>query len=470
MSKPSEPSSDAGQPGPDDTRVPAQQDGALGSFGVPPEDPLGTRADVTPYAEGPPGGVPAPAAKRTPAQAMAAAAAESTAMLGTPSSQPPRAPGGAPAAQPVAPMVPSSQATPQTRRRGLIPRWVPWAAGGTALGILLIVLVTLLVVRGNIVRVPSVQGLTSKAAQTRLQEAGLKMVVSDELFSATVAAGSVVSQQPRPGTTLNAGTAVQVALSAGSETFSMPDVLGLQLGTAQSKLAAKGLSVVVETAPSEQDQGTVIATDPSAGSDVQTGSSVRVTVAAGTNATQTVLPAKLTGHTFVIDPAPMPVGSASDPVMDVARRLRALLEASGAHVVVTRDVTDQGTAANTLARAQRAKATPSDALIGLEVLPSGAGGLQVLTMPTTSVAQFPKSDTLAQALVASLKGDFPSIVSQPTAPGSDTILTDTGVPGARLDLGSTSSSSDELSFTDPQWADNVAQGAYRAIAQVFGVR
>ena len=203
MSKPPKPSSDAGQPGPDDTSVSAQQDGALGSFGVPPDDPLGTRADGTPYAEAQPGGVPAPAAKRTPAQAMAAAAAESTAMLGTPPSQPPRAQGGAPAVQAVTPMVPSSQATPQTRRRGLIPSWVPWAAGGTVLAILLIVLVTLLVVRGNIVRVPSVQGLTGKAAQTRLQEAGLKMVVSDQLFSATVAAGSVVSQQPRPGTTLN---------------------------------------------------------------------------------------------------------------------------------------------------------------------------------------------------------------------------------------------------------------------------
>ena len=417
----------------------------------------------------PDGIAPPSPSKPTPAQAMAAAAAESPGMLFSPTPLSPH-PRQTPVQQaaPVAP--PTVPLSPFVRRRGLIPRWAPWVAGGTLLAIVLIALITWLVVRGDMVRVPSVTGLAGKAAQTRLQEAGLKMVVSDHLFSSTVPAGSVVSQRPVAGATLSAGSSVRVAVSAGSETFPMPDVVGSQLSTATARLSSKGLSVVVETAPSEQDQGTVIATDPSAGTDVQTGSTVRLTVAAGTNATETLLPTKLNGRTFVIDPAPMPAGAPADTVMDVARRLRALLEASGAHVVLTRDVTDQGTAANTLARAQRAKAVTSDALIGLEVMPSGTGGVQVLSMPSSAGAQLGKSETLAEAFVSALKKDSPTVMSQPTIPGSDTILTDTGVPGVRLSLGSTASSTDTLSFTDPQWADNVSQDAYRAIAQVFGAR
>ena len=32
------------------------------------------------------------------------------------------------------------------------------------------------------------------------------------------------------------------------------------------------------------------------------------------------------------------------------------------------------------------------------------------------------------------------------------------------------SGADRLSFTDPEWADNIAKAVYRAIAQVYGTR
>jgi N-acetylmuramoyl-L-alanine amidase len=453
--------------------APVAPSAAPGSFvpsAAPEAAPSGTVATpsvapVAPVSAAVPAPVPAPAVatpatpappRPTPAAAIAQAAA-SVALQ-------PLAPGGT---QPGAPG--PSDGTPEKprKRRGLIPSWVPWAAGGAGVLIVVILVVILLVSRSDIVRVPALQGLDAKAAATRLQELGLKFVVGDQRFSANAPVGTIIDQRPIPGAQVAAGTTVMVALSAGSESFAMPDVLGQTIDNARKKLRDRGLNVEFQTAPSDKDQGVVIASVPSPGQTIQTGATVRLTVAAGTSQSDTLLPSNLKNKTFVLDPAPV-TGSTADVTMDVARRVRALLEASGATVVVTRAVTDTGDAANTLARSKRAKETSSVALVGFSTTDSGASGLAVVSLPNTSTTQpiYLKSLALTQALTDALKGSF-SQVSQATA-SNDTILSDTGVPAVRLRLGSTQSSADTLTFTDPDWADNVAKAVYRALAQVYG--
>jgi hypothetical protein len=53
---------------------------------------------------------------------------------------------------------------------------------------------------------------------------------------------------------------------------------------------------------------------------------------------------------------------------------------------------------------------------------------------------------------------------------ADLILTGTGVPAVRLRLGSLAAADDKLSFTDPQWADDVARAVYRAMSSVYGAK
>ncbi|MDO8964088.1 MAG: PASTA domain-containing protein [Coriobacteriia bacterium] len=454
--------------------------GAIGERPPAPTPTIGAIPSVETSAFFASAPAPAPAPKRTPAQAMAAAAAasemlssrapETSPAAQTPTTPPatpsPDASGAMPGAPAPAPV--PAPATPAIKRRGLIPRWLPWAAGITALVVLLTVLGAVFLSRSSIVRVPSLQGLEQKAARTRLQELGLTLVVGDERFSASSPVGTIIDQQPAPGTQVKDGTVVRVAVSAGSESFAMPDMVGQSLDAARKKLRDRGLSVEFQTVPSDKDQGTVVSSVPSPGVTVQTGDTVRLTIAAGTSGSDTLLPSDLKGKTIVLDPMPMPAGTAADTTMDIARRVRALLEASGARVVMTRSVVDTGDAANTLARSRRAKETSSSALVGFSVTQSGATGIAVMSVPNTSTTQttYMKSLALTQALTDTLKSSFAGLTSATAA--NDTILTDTGVPAVRIRLGMIGSSADKLSFTDPEWADNVAKATYRAIAQVYG--
>jgi hypothetical protein len=250
----------------------------------------------------------------------------------------------------------------------------------------------------------------------------------------------------------------------------MPDVVGSTLDAARKKLRDRGLSVEFQTVPSDKDQGTVVSSVPSPGVTVLTGDTVRLTVAAGTSGGDTLLPSDLKGRTFVLDPVPMPAGGGTDATLDVARRVRALLEASGARVVVTRAVTDTGDKANTLARSKRAKEASGAALVGFTVTQSGAAGLAVQSVPNTSTTQptYVKSLSLTTALTDALKVNFPNVTS--TTAENDIILSEIGIAAVRIRLGSIQSGADKLSFTDPEWADNVAKAVYRSIAQVYGGR
>jgi hypothetical protein len=356
------------------------------------------------------------------------------------------------------------------RRRALVPRWVPIAAVSAIVVTAAVVFAFVWAAQNAIVRVPAVTGLDQTAAASRLQEAGLVLKVGDRRFSSVVAPGLVVDQSPAPGTKLAEGSLVTVAVSAGTESFAMPDVIGLPLDQGRKRLRDRGLSVDVQTETSDKPQGTVVASFPSPGVTVATGDTVRLSVAAGSNAAEALLPTNLAGKTFVLDPAPMPSAGAVDAPLDVARRVRALLEASGARVVVTRDVVDTGDAAATLSRAKRARESSATALVGFSVTASGDGGLGVMSVPATrsTEAFYLISNSMATSLVDALKKAGKPVTTAPAA--NDAILMATGVPAVRLRLGSTVVPADMLTFTDPQWADDVARAVYSVLSSVYGSR
>jgi N-acetylmuramoyl-L-alanine amidase len=358
--------------------------------------------------------------------------------------------------------------TPGSRRRPLVPRWVYYAAGGSLLAAVAIAAIVYFVALSAVVRVPSVQGLDRLAATTRLQEVGLRIAVGDKRFSDTVPAGLVVGQTPSPGAKVTEGTIVTVSISAGTETFAMPDVTGMPLEKARRLLRERGLAVDMETAVSDQAQGTVIESFPSPGVMVSAGDSVRVTVASGGPSSGTLLPTDLSGKTIVLDPAPMPAGSATDTTLDVARRIRALLEASGARVVVTREVTDSGDKVSAPARAKKAKEASATAVVGLIVTPSGQGGYAVMSVPATTGTEpfFLASASFASALTAAVKQTGKPVVTEPAV--GDAILTGTGVPAVRLRLGSVALPADRTRFADPGWADDISRAVYTAIGSVYG--
>jgi hypothetical protein len=358
---------------------------------------------------------------------------------------------------------------PPLRRRTLVPRWLPWAA--LALAAVVAATAGLVIWRSStgLIALPNVEGLDVSTAAKKLSAVGMRLELGDRRFSGVVARGLIVAQDPPPGTELHSGSVVVVAVSAGSESFPMPDVIGWKLERARSGLVAKGLDVLVDVVPSQQASGTILASFPSAGVTLSTGDTVRLTVASADRSGGLLLPADLRGKTFVIDPAPMPVAGAVDPPMDVARRLRALLEASGATVAVTRDVLDTAGISVDI-RAQRAKATTSTALVGLSVASGGAAGIGVLTVPPDSTTSgfFIGSAALGNAVVSSLRSVAPDVR---TAPGTgDVLLVASGAPATRVVLGSVATPADARSFGDPAWADAVSQALYRALGSLYGAK
>jgi len=90
--------------------------------------------------------------------------------------------------------------------------------------------------------VPKVAGLTVAAAADATHRAGLKLVVASHHSSLTVARGAVISQQPTPGSLEKSGTRVDVVVSTGLPSVSIPNLTGLDEAQAETKLKAAYLN------------------------------------------------------------------------------------------------------------------------------------------------------------------------------------------------------------------------------------
>ncbi|MEV0995374.1 PASTA domain-containing protein [Nonomuraea sp. NPDC050202] len=132
------------------------------------------------------------------------------------------------------------------------------------------------VARPATVAIPSLIGLDKAAATKALKRAGLTTGAVTER-DAPQRIGQVLTARPAPGTVVNQGTKVSLQVSAG---LPVPELTGMQRKAAQAALTSAGLSPgAVTRSCSEQPDGQVLATRPEAGSRVQGGAPVALTVA-----------------------------------------------------------------------------------------------------------------------------------------------------------------------------------------------
>ena len=322
--------------------------------------------------------------------------------------------------------------------------------------------------RSRVVVVPDVSGLPLEIAQRALEVSGLSASVSDTRVSVDVAEGSVLSQDPMPGAELRRGETVTLVVSAGPQTFPLPDVLGMQLEDARVELVSKGLVVNVVGVSAEASSGVVVEMYPSPGTSVNTGDAVRLSVPGGSEGADMLLPYDLTGVTVVLDPSPPETADPGDPAIDVARRLNGLLQAAGAVVTMTRSATD--TAPVPEARLQSAQAAGADVLIGIDVGRTGEPGLRVLHRPAQDTAgdALTASRELASAITRAAR--LPGIVVLEPGQTSDPVLVGFTGPGVRVTVGDVTAEADRVRMTDPAWADSVARSIYRGVGTRFATR
>jgi len=126
---------------------------------------------------------------------------------------------------------------------------------------------------------PDLTGMSVTAARSRLRDLGLQPVVTE--VASDEPAGTVVGQAPAAGRELREGATVRLRVSAGPATTVVPDVIGLDLDAARGQLRALGFKVQVveqETLDPDED-GLVVAQDPSGGTDAEAGTTIVLTVA-----------------------------------------------------------------------------------------------------------------------------------------------------------------------------------------------
>jgi serine/threonine-protein kinase len=150
--------------------------------------------------------------------------------------------------------------------------------------------VTIVVSRGPPPEVvPNVVGLPEDEATDALTAAGFEVGEVTPRESEEDQ-GIVLEQEPPGDSEARPGTAVNLVVSSGPATVAVPDVICQDFGSAQEEVEGAGLDFVVTGSrfSDECEPGTVAEQNPSAGTEVQPGSNVRVKESSGPSPEPTI--------------------------------------------------------------------------------------------------------------------------------------------------------------------------------------
>jgi eukaryotic-like serine/threonine-protein kinase len=130
------------------------------------------------------------------------------------------------------------------------------------------------------VAVDNYVGVRADLARAKAERAGLRVKIvrgpNDD-----IQAGHVYDQSEAPGNRIDKGNLITLFVSTGPPKVKVPDVVGLTLTEAVTKLADAGLRADPHEVPSGKDAGTVTAQAPAAGDRVRVKSTVRINVSKG---------------------------------------------------------------------------------------------------------------------------------------------------------------------------------------------
>lgn len=130
--------------------------------------------------------------------------------------------------------------------------------------------------------VPTLRGLSVEDALEQLREAGLRGRPAGDLEDPEVPRGSVVWSLPVAGTVLPESAIVRLNVSAGAPRVLVPLLADLDLGTADSVIAAAGLTRgSIDSQTTTGLAGVVLRTLPPPGKAVRAGDSVNLVLSRG---------------------------------------------------------------------------------------------------------------------------------------------------------------------------------------------
>jgi eukaryotic-like serine/threonine-protein kinase len=135
------------------------------------------------------------------------------------------------------------------------------------------------VIADEVIKVPSVAGLTVADATKRIEQKGYEAIVGGTIPDATIASGNVVSQSPKADSVQPKGATITIQVSSGPGEVEVPKLTGTGLAKAQKDLEQLGLKPVVKwVAMAETPTYVVLAQKPAAKEKAKPGTEVALTV------------------------------------------------------------------------------------------------------------------------------------------------------------------------------------------------
>jgi serine/threonine protein kinase len=128
--------------------------------------------------------------------------------------------------------------------------------------------------------VPKVTGL-DRAEATKKLEAAKFEVATENVNSSSVEEGDVVYSEPHAGGTATEGSTVTIFVSAGPKLVKVPVLVDKQRRLAVQEIRARGLTPEVGEEESRSPQGRVLRQSPSAGQELEPGTTVQIIVSSG---------------------------------------------------------------------------------------------------------------------------------------------------------------------------------------------
>ena len=131
----------------------------------------------------------------------------------------------------------------------------------------------------KIVKVPKLVGKTEEEAKEELEKLDLKVEVIEEA-SKKVEAGYVISQDVTANSEIGAGSTVKITVSTGIETVQVPNLEGKTEEEAKKAITEVGLtlSAVLNSEDTTKENGKVLKQSLEAGSTVEKGSNITITI------------------------------------------------------------------------------------------------------------------------------------------------------------------------------------------------
>jgi len=136
---------------------------------------------------------------------------------------------------------------------------------------------------GNKILIPSLAGMTQSQAANTVAKLGLKVDVTEKVFSEDVSIGKIITSDPAGGGRVDVAGTVHLIISKGKERIKVPAITGLTIESATVALNEMNLKIgrVTEQFSATLEAGLLVDSNPVSGSDVRKDSTVDLIISKG---------------------------------------------------------------------------------------------------------------------------------------------------------------------------------------------